>query len=56
MKTIRGINLKDFSEITKIKNQLLCKILIDQMVEEGLLLIDESDLDLEYYLNIFLRA
>lgn len=50
-----SISLKEFTEITNIKNQLLSKILIEEMVENGLLLIDESDLDLRYFLNKILN-
>ena len=48
------MSLKEFTEMTNIKNQLLSKILIEEMLDNGLLLIDESDLDLRYFLNIIL--
>ncbi len=48
------VSLKEFGELTSIKNQLLAKILIEEMLEFGLLVVDESDLDLRYYLNKFI--
>ncbi len=45
------VSLKEFSDMTTIKNQLLSKILIEEMLDEGLLVIDESDLEVRYYLN-----
>ncbi len=45
------VSLKDFSDLTTKKNQLLSKFLIDEMLDEGLLALDESDLELRYYLN-----
>jgi hypothetical protein len=46
-----NLTLKEFSELTANKNQLLSKILIDEMVDNGYLLVDESDLDVKFYLN-----
>ena len=49
------ITLTEFTEKTYIKNTLMGKILIDELLEEGLLVIDESDLDIRYYLNKILN-
>lgn len=45
------VNLKEYAEIISIKNQLLSKILIEEMLEQGLLVSDESDLELRFYEN-----
>lgn len=50
-----NLTLKEFSELTTNKNQLLSKILIDEMVDKGYLLLDESDLDVKFYLNKILN-
>jgi hypothetical protein len=49
------VNTSRFPEVLGIKNVLLSKILLEEMVEEGLLCIDESDLDLHYYQNLILN-
>ncbi len=49
------VNLKDFSEMTSLNNQLLSKILIEEMLDQGLLASDESDLELRYYENKILN-
>lgn len=46
-----GITLAEFTEYSKIKNFLLSKLIIDEMIEEGMLCIDESDLEVKYYEN-----
>ena len=48
------IDMKDLSNILHIENVLLEKTIIEDMLNNGLILIDESDLDVRYYLNIIL--
>ena len=48
------IDLNDFKNILYIENVLLKKTIIEDMPNSGLILIDESDLDVRYYLNIIL--
>jgi hypothetical protein len=45
------VTLKEFSDFSSINNQLLAKILIEEMLDEGMLALDESDLELRYYPN-----
>ena len=49
------IELKSLSNIINVKNVLLETILIDDLLNNGLLLIDEFDLDVRYYLNQILN-
>jgi len=49
------VNLKDFNELTTLKNQLLSKILIEEMLDQGLIVSDESDLELRYFENKILN-
>ena len=49
------IELKSLSNIINVKNVLLETILIDDLLNDGLLLIDEFDLDVRYYLNQILN-
>ena len=49
------IELKSLSNIINVKNVLLETILIDDLLNNGLLLIDEFDLDVRYYLNKILN-
>ena len=48
------IDLNDLKNILYIENFLLKKTIIEDMLNSGLILIDESDLDVRYYLNIIL--
>ncbi len=48
------LSLKEFSELTSKKNPLLSKFILDEMIDEGLLIIDESDIELRYYKNKFI--
>ena len=48
------IDMKDLSNILHIENVLLEKTIIEDMLNNGLILIDESDLEVRYYLNIIL--
>ena len=48
------IDLNDLKNILYIENVLLKKTIIEDMLNSGLILIDESDLDVRYYLNIIL--
>ena len=48
------IDLNDLKNILYIENVLLEKTSIEDMLNSGLILIDESDLDVRYYLNIIL--
>ena len=48
------IDMKDLSNILHIENVLLEKTIIEDMLNQGLILIDESDLEVRYYLNIIL--
>jgi hypothetical protein len=52
---ISFVTLNTLSDLITSKNQLLGKVLLDEMVDEGLLIIDESDLDLRYYENTILN-
>ncbi len=46
-----GITLSEFSEYSKIKNFLLSKLIIDEMIEKGFICVDESDLEVKYHKN-----
>ena len=48
------IEMKDLSNILHIENVLLEKTIIEDLLLSGLILIDESDLEVRYYLNIIL--
>ena len=48
------IDLNDLKNILYIENVLLKKTIIEDMLNSGLILIDESDFDVRYYLNIIL--
>ena len=48
------IDLNDLKNILHIENVLLEKTIIEDMLNSGLILIDESDLEVRYYLNIIL--
>lgn len=45
------ISLNEFAEYSKIKNLLLTKLLIDEMLEKGLICIDEADLEVKFSKN-----
>lgn len=45
------ISLGEFAEYSKIKNLLLSKLLIEEMLDKGLLCIDESDLEVKFSYN-----
>jgi hypothetical protein len=47
----KSINGKELAEILNVGNVILEKILIEDMLKEGYLLEDESDLDVVYYQN-----
>ena len=47
----KSINVKELAEILNVGNVILEKILIEDMLKEGYLLEDESDLDVVYYQN-----
>ena len=49
------INMNDLSFILNVKNIILEKILIDDLLKNGHLLIDENDLEVKYYLNTILN-
>ena len=46
--------MNDLKNILYIENVLLKKTIIEDMLNSGLILIDESDFDVRYYLNIIL--
>lgn len=46
-------NLKDFCTIVKLKNQVLAKLLIDELVFKGYICVDESDIEITYFKNLF---
>ena len=48
------IEMSDLSNILHIENVLLEKTIIEDLLLSGLILIDESDLEVRYYLNIIL--
>ena len=45
------IDMNDMSKILNVQNVLLEKILIEDLLINGKLLIDEDDLEVRYYLN-----
>ncbi len=45
------VTLNSFSDATNIKNQILAKVLIEEMLDKGFLCIDESDIELRYFYN-----
>lgn len=45
------ISLGEFAEYSKIKNLLLSKLLLEEMLEKGLLCLDESDLEVKFSKN-----
>jgi hypothetical protein len=48
------IEMADLSNILHVDNVLLEKTIIDDLLNSGFILIDESDLEVRYYLNIIL--
>ena len=48
------IEMNDLSNILHVDNVLLEKTIIEDLLISGLILIDESDLEVRYYLNIIL--
>ena len=48
------IEMSDLSNILHVENVLLEKTIIEDLLMSGLILIDESDLEVRYYLNIIL--
>jgi hypothetical protein len=48
------ITLNTFSDFTRINNFLLSKVLLEEMLDRGLICIDESDLEVRYYHNSIL--
>ena len=48
------IEMTDLSDILHVDNVLLEKTIIEDLLLSGLILIDESDLEVRYYLNIIL--
>ena len=48
------IELNDLTEILHVENVLLEKTIIEDLLLSGYILIDESDLEVRYYLNIIL--
>ena len=48
------IEMNDLTNILHVDNVLLEKTIIDDLLNSGLILIDESDLEVRYYLNIIL--
>ena len=48
------IEMNDLSNILHVENVLLEKTIIEDLLNSGLILIDESDLEVRYYLNIIL--
>ena len=49
------IDINDLSKIINVKNIILEKILIDDLLINGNLLLDENDLEVKYYLNTILN-
>jgi ESCRT-II complex subunit VPS36 len=49
------IDINDLSKIINVKNIILEKILIDDLLRNGNLLLDENDLEIKYYLNTILN-
>ena len=48
------IEMNDLTQILHVENVLLEKTIIEDLLLSGLILIDESDLEVRYYLNIIL--
>lgn len=48
------IEMTDLTNILHVENVLLEKTIIEDLLNSGLILIDESDLEVRYYLNIIL--
>ena len=46
-----SIELNDLSKILNFNNVMLDKIIIEDLLSNGLLLIDDNDLEVRYYLN-----
>jgi hypothetical protein len=55
LKLKESLTLNEFSEQTRLKNLLLAKIIIEQFLDSGNLVIDESDLEVRYFLNKFIN-
>ena len=49
------IDINDLTKIINVKNIILEKILIDDLLINGNLLLDENDLEVKYYLNTILN-
>ena len=49
-----GYSIKQACSVLGLKNVMLAKILVDEMVKNGDLCIDESDFEIFYYNNTFL--
>ena len=49
------IDINDLYKIINVKNIILEKVLIDDLLINGNLLLDENDLEVRYYLNTILN-
>lgn len=50
-----SFNINEVKSILKVKNISLCKLIIEDMVENGYLCIDESDFDIRYFNNMIVE-
>ena len=53
-KQIKAFSINDLSKLFNIKSVGVCKMIIDEMIIQGYLCIDESDIDIRYYYNYFM--
>lgn len=56
LKEVNHVDINQFSNFIELKNTLLAKIIIEEMIEKGYLCIDEAALELNYYSNLILRS
>ncbi len=50
-----SFNINEVKSILKVKNISLCKLIIEDMVENGYLCVDESDFDIRYFNNMIVE-
>lgn len=51
-----SLSLEQICKCIKVNSVMLAKLLVDEMVTNGLLCVDESDLDILYYDNLILSS
>jgi len=50
-----SLSLKDVCMLFKLNNILLGKLLVDELVKQGVLCLDEGDLEISYFPNMFFK-